>query len=112
MVKLLLKKGADSDLKDTRFGRTPLSWAAISSYKAVAKLLLEKSIDPDSKNNYGQTPLLLLAAINGYVQLLRTPVFQVSGEHLSNHQPHLTDWWVIYSSQLGELAQCWVNFNP
>jgi ankyrin repeat protein len=57
VVKLLLKKGADVESKDSR-GRTPLSWAAEKGHEEVMELLLEKGADVESKDTeYGQTPL-------------------------------------------------------
>jgi ankyrin repeat protein len=44
VVKLLLGKGAELENKDTEYGRTPLSWAAGESYRAVVSLLLEKAL--------------------------------------------------------------------
>jgi serine/threonine-protein phosphatase 6 regulatory ankyrin repeat subunit A len=45
VVKLLLEKGADPNSKSNN-GRTPLSYAAGYSHKAVVKLLLEKGANP------------------------------------------------------------------
>ena len=40
VVKLLLaKEGVDPVAKDSKYGRTPLSWAAESGHEAVVKLL-------------------------------------------------------------------------
>jgi|GraSoiStandDraft_40_1057318.scaffolds.fasta_scaffold3946564_1 ankyrin repeat protein len=38
----LLEKGAALDSKDSIYGRTPLSWAAMTGREAAVKLLLEK----------------------------------------------------------------------
>ena len=35
-----------------------LSWAAETGHKAVVKLLLDKGAELDTKDGYGQTPLL------------------------------------------------------
>ncbi|KAH8662676.1 hypothetical protein BGZ61DRAFT_368428, partial [Ilyonectria robusta] len=64
VVKLLLKKGAEIEAKDSTYGRTPLSWAAGNGHKAIAKLLLEKCADVESKDKHGRTPLSR-AAENG-----------------------------------------------
>jgi ankyrin repeat protein len=65
-VELLIEKGADLESKDSRFGRTPLSWAAREGHEAVVRLLLEKGADLESKDcKYGQTPLSL-AVDNGH----------------------------------------------
>jgi ankyrin repeat protein len=73
VVKLLLETGkVEMDSKDSKHGRTPLSWAAGSwaaqnGREAVVKLLLETSkVDVDSKDSeYGRT-LLSWAALTGY----------------------------------------------
>jgi hypothetical protein len=44
------------DSKDTNYGRTPLSWAAVNGHEAVVKLLLEKDAELESKDKeYGRT---------------------------------------------------------
>jgi len=57
VVKLLLKKGADSESKDTD-GRTPLSWASEEGHEVVVKLLPKKGASSDSKDIIGHTSLL------------------------------------------------------
>ncbi len=57
IVKLLLEKKVEVDLKDSE-GRTPLSWVAEKWDEAAVKLLLEiGKIDIDSKDKIGRTPL-------------------------------------------------------
>ncbi|KAL4939041.1 hypothetical protein BDV06DRAFT_225432 [Aspergillus oleicola] len=73
VVKLLLEtKQVDLDSKDSRYGRTPLSWAAEKGHEAVVKLLLEtKQVDLDSKDSeYGRTPLSW-AARNGHEAVVK-----------------------------------------
>ncbi|KAH8652926.1 hypothetical protein BGZ61DRAFT_281830, partial [Ilyonectria robusta] len=58
VVKLLLKKDADVEAKDSQYGQTPLSWAAENGHEAVVKLLLEKGADVEAKGgSFGGTPL-------------------------------------------------------
>jgi ankyrin repeat protein len=42
VVRLLLERGADPNVKDTFYGATPMSWAAPKGYIEVVKLLIEK----------------------------------------------------------------------
>ncbi|KAF4335972.1 ankyrin repeat-containing protein, partial [Fusarium beomiforme] len=66
IVKLLLEKGAEIEAKDSKYGQTPLSWAARNGHEAVIKLLLGKGAEIEAKDNlYGQTPLSW-AARNGH----------------------------------------------
>ncbi|EXU98174.1 ankyrin repeat protein [Metarhizium robertsii] len=70
-TKLLLDKGAEVNLKDSKYDRTPLSWAAINGREAIVKLLLDKGAEVDSKDSkYGQTPLSW-AAENGYEAIIK-----------------------------------------
>ncbi|KAL3475083.1 ankyrin repeat protein [Aspergillus californicus] len=59
VVKLLLEtKNVDIESKDSKYGRTPLSWAAERGHEGVVKLLLEtKNVDIESKDSNGRTPL-------------------------------------------------------
>jgi ankyrin repeat protein len=50
--------------------RNPLSWAADNGHQSVAELPLEKGVDATSKDECGQTPLLLAAA-NAHSALVR-----------------------------------------
>jgi ankyrin repeat protein len=52
-----LLQGTKLDAKDSKYGRTPLSWAAGNGHEMVVKLLLEKGADVDSRDRYGLTPL-------------------------------------------------------
>lgn len=42
VVRLLLERGADPDVKDTFYGATPMGWAAPKGYTEIVKLLIEK----------------------------------------------------------------------
>src|SRR5262245_42124717 len=42
VVKLLLERGADPDVKDRFYGSTPLSWAAESGSLEIARLLVDR----------------------------------------------------------------------
>lgn len=43
-------------------GQTPLSWATMNDYEAMAKLLLDKGADIEEKNEGGYTPVWMAAA--------------------------------------------------
>lgn len=42
VVKLLLERGANPDVKDTFYGATPMSWAAPKGFVEIVQLLIEK----------------------------------------------------------------------
>jgi ankyrin repeat protein len=65
VVKLMLEKGADVEAKDTKYGQTPLLWAAASGHKAVVTLLLDNSAVIGIENSNGWTALQL-AAFGGH----------------------------------------------
>lgn len=64
VVMLFLDAGADFNLKDSRYERSALSWAAERGHEATVKLLLEKRAEVNSKDLHDQTPLFW-AAMNG-----------------------------------------------
>jgi hypothetical protein len=70
IVKLLLEKGAEVEAKDSRYGRTPLSWAAENRREAVVKLLLEEGAEIETKDKYDRTPLSW-AAENGHETVVK-----------------------------------------
>lgn len=55
-VQLLIEKGARDDSRD-KFGRTPISYAAMMKRAALVQKLLEKGAEPDRKDTDGRTPL-------------------------------------------------------
>ena len=57
------RKDLNHDRADTKYGRTPLSWAAQGGHEQVVKILLErKDVNPDrADTKYGRTPLLWAA---------------------------------------------------
>ncbi|KAL4911904.1 ankyrin [Aspergillus aurantiobrunneus] len=58
IAKVLLEQGADVDCKDTKYGRTPLSWPAERGHEEVVKLLIQTGMmDVDCKDTYGRKPL-------------------------------------------------------
>ena len=64
IVKLLLDKGADVNVKLGPWEWTPLHWAAKRGYTDIAELMLTKGADINAKNKYkwlfyeyGHTPL-------------------------------------------------------
>jgi ankyrin repeat protein len=71
VVKLLLKKGAELENKDTKYGRTPLSRAAENSREAVVRLLMKGAeLDTRDESSYGRTPLSY-AASHGHEAMVK-----------------------------------------
>ncbi len=56
MIRLLLAKGADVNVKDNA-GETPLHSAAMNGSVDVTTLLLANGADVNAKDNQGRTPL-------------------------------------------------------
>lgn len=54
VVKLLLAKGADPDIRSSG-NRTPLSWAAALGRTAIVEQLLAKGADPRLRDTGGRT---------------------------------------------------------
>lgn len=71
-VRRLLRKGANVNCADTKFGGTPLHWAAYNGHRRVVKLLVSKGAEINARNNDGRTPFMLAAAMGHHrvVQLL------------------------------------------
>ena len=71
IVRLLLEKGAEIEVKDWNYHYTPLSGAAMNGHEAVVKLLLEKGAEIEVKDRvYSFTPLLW-AAENGHEAVVK-----------------------------------------
>ena len=65
LVKLLLERGADPNVRDTFYNATPMSWAAPKGHVEIAKLLIEKG----SKET---GTALTLGVEKGSVELVKT----------------------------------------
>jgi len=57
VIKLLIKAGADVNVKDKYEEYTPLIWASINNYLDIVKMLLEADANINVKNKYGNTAL-------------------------------------------------------
>lgn len=60
-VNTLLRQGADPNVYGTRSGFTPLHLAAKNQHPAVVRALLAAGAEVDAHNQWGQTPLWLVA---------------------------------------------------
>jgi ankyrin repeat protein len=56
-VKLLLEKAVVVDFKNSKYGRTPLLWAAENGHEAVVRLLLDQGASMDCQDIEGRMPL-------------------------------------------------------
>jgi ankyrin repeat protein len=59
LIKALLKHGANPYINDSRGeGHTLLHYAALRGHSATVRILLENQMDPNAKDNQGNTPLM------------------------------------------------------
>jgi hypothetical protein len=66
-LELALKHGGDPNLKDPRFGSTPLYKAASSrNRKKVVEMLIEAGADLNHRSDGGSTPLIAAASVNAF----------------------------------------------
>ncbi len=65
MAKLLLEKGADTNVKDAPSGYSPLHWAVIMWSNEVAELIVAAGADVNARSNTGETPLDIVATSGG-----------------------------------------------
>ena len=56
-VKILLKWGANPDIKDTENEGTALDWAAYDGFPEIVAILLKNGANKNLTNEYGRTPL-------------------------------------------------------
>ena len=56
-VKQQLAKGADVNTRDSKFGVSPLSWAALLGHTEIAELLIQRRADVNARNRDGGTAL-------------------------------------------------------
>jgi ankyrin repeat protein len=64
VVRLLLERGADPDVKDTFYGATPMGWAAPKGFTEIVKLLIDKG----SKE---RGDALITGASSGFVEMVQ-----------------------------------------
>ena len=63
IAKLLIKKGANLDIKDNK-GNTALMIAILLKNYEIIKLLIDRGADLSIRNNQGNTPLIELFRTN------------------------------------------------
>lgn len=72
IVKLLVEKRANVNVKEKLWGRAVLWWASYSGYTEIVKLLIEKRADINARDNDGVTALRVASELrrNKIVKLL------------------------------------------
>ena len=70
IVKLLLGKGAEVNVKNTDDGVTALFMASANGHTEIVKLLLDKGADVNVKNIYGITALFMASA-HGHTEVAK-----------------------------------------
>ena len=69
IVELLLKKGADPNIKNVYAGLSPLYLASVEGHKDIVELLLKYGANPNIKSDSEETPLHW-ASIEGYKEIV------------------------------------------
>jgi hypothetical protein len=87
IVELLLKRGADPNVKDDN-GQTPLHIAALWGHVDVVRVLLEHRADPNAKDNDGKTPLHY-AAEKGHVDVVRVLLERGADPRIADNRGHI-----------------------
>ncbi|PHH75608.1 hypothetical protein CDD82_4380 [Ophiocordyceps australis] len=92
ILKLLLERGADTEVKSSYPHRTPLSYAAENGHEAILKLLLERGADTEAKSLYVRQTPLSFAALNGHggsVKLLLDKGADIEAKDVGGQTPLL-----------------------
>jgi len=69
-IAFLISQNPEVDAKDSKFGQTPLSWAAGNGHEAVVKQLLDAGAEIDPEDALGRTPLSW-AAVSGHEAVVK-----------------------------------------
>ena len=83
-VDLLLKAGADPDMKSYLSGETSLHSAVIFKSRAVIQRLLEAGADPNIQNNLGNTPLQTIIQLPN-LEIARMLLQAGANPHITNN---------------------------
>ncbi len=103
-VNVLIKGGAEVNIKDRLKGSTPLHYAAFYNYPKIVKFLLSRRADANIQDNDGFSPLHLAAA-NGCKSIV-----EILLDHKAN--PNCLNRYGQTPLHLAALAGTTRNFSP
>ena len=96
IVKLLLEKGADPNVKDNIFKETALISALSKGQMEVAKLLIEKGADPNVIDENNGKTVLMLAVTTGQMEVAKLLLEKGADPNVRGGNGKTALWWAEY----------------
>jgi len=106
IVKLLLDKGADVNVKEIPDGITALMWASQGGYTEIFKLLLEKGADVNAKRKDDRT-VLWIASWYGHIDIVKLLVDNGVDVNVNSDGIDAL-WWALRGGRV-EIAKLLLN---